>query len=265
MGARTAIAPHDLRRTDEKSKEASPEHCSRAAGASTLFRRSRSHIAGQDRYCCPARRIIGFDYPDNGEGGQYRWFRPSVLSDAALKQSFGKDRLILLALAFRIITSTGTAPAMSEKLLPIFIVATFVVGFPLLWIAALKIIARFSGWMKLAKLYPGAGSASGDRCGYASAGLRWLIGYNRCLTITVSAQGIYMRPMFVFRIDHAPILIPWDAVLKIEDKSLALFKRLDFTIRTDAPDKSATVSFYGNRLVNTLARHAIQQMPAQSS
>lgn len=177
----------------------------------------------------------------------------------------GKHRLILLALASRIATSTGSARTMSKILLTIFIIAAFVVGFPLLWIAIIKMTARFSGWMKLAKLYPGADTSSGDRCGYASAGLRWLVGYNRCLTITVSAQGIHMRPMFMFRIDHAPILIPWDAVLKIEDKSLALFKRLDFTVRTDNPDKPATVSFYGHRLVNTLVRHAIQQMPARTS
>ncbi len=116
--------------------------------------------------------------------------------------------------------------------------------------------ARYGGWGELAKLYTGPPKMAGEVCTFCSARLRWFFGYSRCLTITVSPQGIHMRPMLAFRIGHPPLLIPWNAVLERRDRSLTLFPRLDLTIRSADQSRPVTIAFQGKRLVETLRRHA---------
>jgi hypothetical protein len=38
------------------------------------------------------------------------------------------------------------------------------------------------------------------------------VSYSSCVTIGVDAAGIYLVPLFPFRLFHGPILIPWTAM-----------------------------------------------------
>lgn len=138
---------------------------------------------------------------------------------------------------------------------PLLIILAFVIIFPILWIGIVLLIARLGGWIKLAKLFPATQERSGEVCGYASARFRMFVGYSRCLTITVSQSGIHMRPMLAFRIGHDPIFIPWDAVQDIRQKGLALFPVLDMQVQLPDAAGTITISFFGRRLVETLARY----------
>ncbi len=42
--------------------------------------------------------------------------------------------------------------------------------------------------------------------------MRWLIGYNHCLTIGADPRGLYLSIFFPFRIAHPPLFIPWQDI-----------------------------------------------------
>ena len=138
---------------------------------------------------------------------------------------------------------------------PFIIVLIFLAAFTVLWLGIVMFGARYGGWGTLAKLYSGPLTIQGEVCTYSSARMRWFYGYSRCLTVTVSDKGIHMRPMLAFRLHHPPLLIPWNAVLDMRDRSLALFPRLDLTIHTDDPEQPLVIAYQGKRLVEALRRH----------
>lgn len=138
---------------------------------------------------------------------------------------------------------------------PFLIVAAFLVVFAVLWVGIMMLGARFGGWGEFAKIYRGPPSMAGEVCTYAGAHFRWFYGYNRCLTISISEQGIHMLPMFAFRMHHPPLMIPWDKVLEVQDKSVILFPRVEMTVASDDPAAPFTVNFKGKRLVETLGRY----------
>ncbi len=135
------------------------------------------------------------------------------------------------------------------------VIAAFLIITPIFWTRIIYLMARLSGWLELAKLYPGPASMQGEVCRYSSARFRMFVSYNRNLTITLSPAGIHIRPMMLFRTRHMPLLIPWEAVIKLEQKGLALFPMLDATVKTDDPARPAMITFYGRQLVGALQRH----------
>lgn len=143
----------------------------------------------------------------------------------------------------------------SQTWMVLLVIAAFLVILPLFWTRIILLMARIGGWRELAKLYGGPQNMSGEVCRFASARFRMFIGYNRCLTITVSGQGAHLRPMILFRMGHEPLLIPWDSIINLEQKGLALFPQADMIVRSANPERPFKISFYGKRLVETMMRH----------
>ncbi|MDD5409604.1 MAG: hypothetical protein PHC71_05905 [Candidatus Omnitrophica bacterium] len=55
------------------------------------------------------------------------------------------------------------------------------------------------------------------------------MGYRNCLTIGVSPEGFYLAILFLFRIGHPPMFIPWKEI-KIKRKKIIFgFKMLEFS------------------------------------
>ncbi len=42
--------------------------------------------------------------------------------------------------------------------------------------------------------------------------MRWMMGYNNCLTIGVDPMGLYLATMIVIRLGHPPLLVPWHEI-----------------------------------------------------
>ena len=87
-------------------------------------------------------------------------------------------------------------------------------GFIILFVLGLlfllgHLIARLGGWTTLSALYRFQGSFLGTCWRFQSAQMRWLLGYNNCLTIGANPQGLYLSMLFLFRVGHPPLLIPW--------------------------------------------------------
>ena len=71
--------------------------------------------------------------------------------------------------------------------------------------------------------------------------MRWGANYNNCLTIGVDTAGLYLSPLFFFRIGHPPLFIPWTEIslrgrrkilfIDFFELKLGLEERIPFLIR----------------------------------
>ena len=84
----------------------------------------------------------------------------------------------------------------------------FLVIFPLFWCAICLLLSRVGGWSRLARHYGTDEKPSGLKSTMQSAKIN-LVSYNNCLTVHVSEAGIYLSIMFLFRLGHQPVMIPW--------------------------------------------------------
>jgi hypothetical protein len=90
-------------------------------------------------------------------------------------------------------------------------VAAFLALDFLIWFALLSVIARLGGWHAVAQRYSTSVEPEGQRFRWCFAAFRWL-DYNGCLTMVVSAEGLYIAIWKLCRIGHPSLLIPWSAL-----------------------------------------------------
>lgn len=81
----------------------------------------------------------------------------------------------------------------------------------------LVVIAKFSGWEKLAERFPADRVLDEGMC-FRGQFLRigWC-DYNGCVTIRVSPDGLLLAVWPIF-VGHAPLLIPWSVVRVVEER-----------------------------------------------
>ena len=84
------------------------------------------------------------------------------------------------------------------------------IGFVAFWCAICGLIS-LGGWAQLAKDFRAENVTVGSVRAFQSL----IIGaakYNGALSIGVWPEGLYIRPMAIFRVGHPPLLIPWSAI-----------------------------------------------------
>ena len=79
----------------------------------------------------------------------------------------------------------------------------------LIWMCVCVLIAWFSGWWELGRVYRASGPFSGTLWRCQSAGFRWSTSYSGVLNVGVNADGLYLSVLFLFRVAHPPLFIPW--------------------------------------------------------
>jgi len=89
----------------------------------------------------------------------------------------------------------------------------FPIFFPLfflgMWILIAYWIALMGGWRLLAKRFRLQGPFLGQKWHMQSAGMRWLTNYNGALTIGADTTGLFIVPIFFFRVWHPALFVPW--------------------------------------------------------
>jgi hypothetical protein len=85
--------------------------------------------------------------------------------------------------------------------------------FGLVWmmgvfLIVLQVIANVGGWNRLAAVYRHDGPFTGQTWRFRDMVLKRWCNYGGCVTYGVTAEGLYVSP--VFRIAHRPVLIPWE-------------------------------------------------------
>jgi hypothetical protein len=116
------------------------------------------------------------------------------------------------------------------------------VFFVLLWMTVGLMLAQLSGWAELARHYRSIKPFEGDKWRFRSARMRWTARYNNCLTVGASPQGLYLAVLFLFRIGHPPLEIPWQDVLTTTGKTL-WWRWTEFRFQQA---QSVWIRFYGN-------------------
>ncbi len=137
-------------------------------------------------------------------------------------------------------------------------------------IAILLLLSRISGWHLLARRFRAEGPFCGETWSWQSARFRGWFGYNNCLTVGVSPEGLYLAMMPFFRLfNHPALLIPW-AEIEVESGKMffGLYDTVQFRIGTE---ERVTVKIYG-KLVDRVRQAAgsgwplyqIEQMEGQT-
>jgi hypothetical protein len=117
----------------------------------------------------------------------------------------------------------------------------FFVFFIAIWVAVCFLIAQMGGWAELARHYRATDSFDGERWHFRSARMRLNGHYNGCLTVGANPQALYLSVLFLFRIGHPALCIPWQEISVTTGKTL-WWKWTEFRFQ-QAP--SVWLRFYG--------------------
>jgi hypothetical protein len=79
------------------------------------------------------------------------------------------------------------------------------------WAPILFLVSTLGGWRRLADHFPANDPPTGRQSWMQSLSIGWA-SYSNCLTIYVSADGLYLSVMLPFRPGHPPIFIPWSEI-----------------------------------------------------
>ena len=101
------------------------------------------------------------------------------------------------------------------------------------------LLSLMGGWHSLAQSYPvpkDFALSSRDRFRFKSIQMRehtlLPVNYGNCVTIGVTARGLYLAPMFMFRFMHAPVFIPWSEITYWGEGGFFVFKWLEVETRS---------------------------------
>ena len=82
---------------------------------------------------------------------------------------------------------------------------------PFMWVLVSWIISRAGGWALLGKVYLAQDSitSDGETWKFQSLQMRWGINYGNCVTVRANPLGLGLSVLWLLRIGHPPLLIPW--------------------------------------------------------
>jgi hypothetical protein len=86
--------------------------------------------------------------------------------------------------------------------------------FPLFWMLVVWLISRF-GWVGLAEHWRTQEIPTGMLYSGASANINGAR-YNHVLQIWLDDKGLFLEPIWLFRVGHVRLLIPWEDVLGVK-------------------------------------------------
>lgn len=106
----------------------------------------------------------------------------------------------------------------------------FVYFFPFIfagmWVLVTFVLSKL-GWANLATPYLFDRPFEGKRVGVITASIN-NVNYKNSLILKYNEEGIYLRPVVLFRLFHKPVLIPWKEIKEVRTKKVLFisFKEL---------------------------------------
>jgi hypothetical protein len=89
-------------------------------------------------------------------------------------------------------------------ILPCYLVAV--------WTVVSVVISCIGGWAALAKHFRLRSAFIGEHWTWQSGQMRWIAGYDNCLTVGCNSEGLYLAVLPLFRFRHPQLLIPWQEI-----------------------------------------------------
>ncbi len=90
-----------------------------------------------------------------------------------------------------------------------------------MWVFVTFIISKM-GWADLVANYQYDAPFTGERVGIISASINGA-NYKNSLVLKYNQEGIYIRPVLLFRLFHKPMLIPWKEIKEVRDKKVLFY------------------------------------------
>jgi hypothetical protein len=99
--------------------------------------------------------------------------------------------------------------------------------FVTLWVFNSFLASIIGGWIRLSQFFDCERDFEGNWMTFQSGSVGFMR-YGRCLWIGASSEGLWLKtgPLFVFRLFHTPLFIPWSAVRKVIRKKFLWYKNL---------------------------------------
>ena len=110
----------------------------------------------------------------------------------------------------------------------LLVICIFPFAFAVIWIVVNFILSRF-GWYDLAKYYRYDASFEGTNAGIISSNISG-INYNNILNLRYNKEGFYLKTIFLFRLFHPPIFIPWKEIKNVKEGSFIFFRYKELSI-----------------------------------
>lgn len=106
---------------------------------------------------------------------------------------------------------------------------------PFIWILVSFIISRVGGWSLLARVYLAqADTLDGDSWRFQSIQMRWGTNYGNCVTVRADPLGLGLSVLFLLRLGHPPLLIPWPDITMVTVKKFRFFPSwIEFRFRLE--------------------------------
>jgi len=100
-----------------------------------------------------------------------------------------------------------------------------VIGFPLFWVLLCFVIGRLGGWAGAARAFAARRRPEGTHFTGLSLQIPPATSYGGCVSATFSRDGLWLAPIWLFRIGHRPLLIPWDRIGPPTEQRILWFRR----------------------------------------
>ncbi len=99
----------------------------------------------------------------------------------------------------------------SNSLLVLGLVLLPIVAMPVFWSLVVLLISSVSGWRRLSQDYASSFPPHGQAF-LRQTGKVGPSSYRNSLDVHVAPEGLFLDVLFIFRIGHKPLLIPWHEV-----------------------------------------------------
>ena len=129
--------------------------------------------------------------------------------------------------------------------------------FPLVWAGVSFVIAQVGGWAELSRYYRSTGPFQGEKWYMRSCRMRLTTRYDCCVTVGANPDALFLSTVFLFRLGHPPLQIPWRDISVTNGKTM-FWSWTEFRFQ-HAP--TVWVRFYG-RLGGDIRDNAGASWPA---
>jgi hypothetical protein len=102
------------------------------------------------------------------------------------------------------------------------------------WVATSVLLSHVGGWAILGRQYSYSEEFVGGRWMFRSGQMRYLVGYNHCLTIGANREGLYISLVVPFLLGHPALFIPWREI-SVTRKRVLCFKQARLAQGREAP------------------------------
>ena len=105
----------------------------------------------------------------------------------------------------------------------------FFPAFAVFWLAITGFLSLVGGWYQLSESFESSERIDGERFYFRSVAIGWgafPVSYGSCLFATVGPKGLALSVLFLFRLLHPRLVIPWSSVERCEKVRYWLMSRV---------------------------------------